>query len=610
MALLRMKKYLILIAFTSLIGANIMAQGEFSLYNLNKTVPQAHQLNPSFFAKYKFVVGLPVLSSTHLSINTDQLSFNEVFKQSSSGLYELNTKDLVNQLNSNNYITTQADVQLLFLGWNKGSNYFSLALNERVNSLISFSDDFASLAILGNGDSDVFNQKIDLKNVDLQQDAWHEIALGYARSFNDKLSIGLIVKYLMGIANSRITGLDGYALTNQDHIRINTHAFDVYTAGNDFFDEDADVMNELMNTAPGKSKNNGFAIDLGVNYQLTEKLNISAAINDLGYINWRSGTKQYEFNAVDYTFDGFEILEVINNRNREEYFKNARDSLERLFTPEKYDDIHYTSSLMASANAGANYEFARNHHVGLQAYAQIHEGDVQPAYGIYYNFSPQRVFNAVVNAGYRNGSISLVGVGASLDLGPIQIYATTESITSLIKPDAGHLIDARVGVNLIFGRTKKKEKNKEVETNTPPQEPPSPAPVVVVEVMEQDSAVVEPVSEPIQETIVEPEIIEAPKHDAVVVVQGNHKEELPLGYYVVVGAFESHENAKRYSEAIGKQGFDNEFGFLTAKDYYYVYVHSNIGNADIARSIRDEFRNMQQFEFPNAWLLSVVQDVQ
>ena len=35
-------------------------------------------------------------------------------------------------------------------------------------------------------------------------------------------------------------------------------------------------------------KNNGWGIDLGGNYQLTEQLSVSASIVDLGYIKWKT----------------------------------------------------------------------------------------------------------------------------------------------------------------------------------------------------------------------------------------------------------------------------------------------------------------------------------
>ncbi|MBK3519688.1 hypothetical protein JIV24_20275 [Carboxylicivirga sp. N1Y132] len=120
------------------------------------------------------------------------------------------------------------------------------------------------------------------------------------------------MKYLMGIVASESEAIDGIAITNEDQIGIKHAAFSVYTAGNAYFEEGNDMVELLGNTLPGKNNNTGWGIDFGANYIINKRLSVSAAVNDLGYINWKSDTKQYQFNPVDYSFEGFEVLQVIN----------------------------------------------------------------------------------------------------------------------------------------------------------------------------------------------------------------------------------------------------------------------------------------------------------
>ena len=177
-----------IIAFIIFLGSvNLMAQGEFSLYNLNKTVPQAHQLNPAFNSNHKVVIGLPVIASTHLSLNTDQLSFNNMFSSQANGNYKLNYDKIAESLNGKNSFSINSDIQLFFLALNLKRNHFTLAVNERISSMFSYSDDIVNLALFGNGDKSVLGKKIDLSEMALNQIAYHELALGYARDINDKL---------------------------------------------------------------------------------------------------------------------------------------------------------------------------------------------------------------------------------------------------------------------------------------------------------------------------------------------------------------------------------------------------------------------------------------
>jgi len=625
-------KKLVSIAAVVLLSTMAFAQGEFSLYNLNRSVPQAHQLNPAFRTDYGIMFGFPVISSTHLSFNGDQLSFNNMFSTNDAGNYELNFDKIASSLKDQNYLSLNSDVQLLFFGLNIDKNFFSLAINERVSSLFTYSGDIATLAIMGNGSDAIFNKDIALDKLVIKQNAYHEIALGYAREFGNKLTLGLRVKYLMGIAASESEAINGVARTTADEIYINHSGFSAFTGGEAFFDNDNDMIELLRNTLPGKNKNTGWGFDFGANYQVNNRLSVSAAINDLGYINWKSDTKEYRFNPVDYSFEGFEILQVIDSDDDTDVFQDELDKLEGLFTPDEYEDVSFRSTLTASANIGVNYEFYKNNHVGMQAYGRMVEGIVQPEFAAYYNFKPARIFNGVVNMGMRNGQISMLGIGASIDIGGLQIYGTTESLTNLIKPSDAALIDARVGINFVVGNRHRKEPPTIKEDKTPPPPPPVMAeeaiteepiieePIEATEVQEVAEPAIIPATvaaastaaiiaaPPVEETgIEEAAVLKATPTETLVVAQGNHKDELPLGNYIIVGAFLSKANANSYSNKLKAKGYENKYGFLTEKDYYYVYIYKNTGDTDKARAIRDKFRTNNDFDFKNAWLLSVVE---
>jgi cell division septation protein DedD len=597
------------------------AQGEFTLYNLNRSVPQAHQLNPAFRTDYGVMFGLPVISSTHLSFNGDQLTFNNLFSSNADGNYELDFDKIASSLKDQNYLSLNSDVQLLFYGMNIKKNFFSLAFNERISSVFTYSGDIATLAIMGNANENIYGQNIALDKLMIKQNAYHEIALGYAREISDKLTLGILLKYLMGIAASESEAINGVARTSDEQIYINHPGFSAYTAGEAFFDDENDMVKLITNTLPGKNKNTGWAVDLGLNYNITNRLSVSAAVNDLGYINWKSDTREYRFNPVEYSFDGFEILQTLNEDDDEDVFQDELDKLETLFTPDEFEDVSFRSSLTTSANLSVNYEFYRNNHVGIQAYGRMVEGIVQPEFAAYYNYSPARIFNGVINMGMRNGEISMLGIGASVDIGGLQIYATTESLTNLIKPDDAALLDARVGINFVVGHRRNKEPKAIKEDKTPPPPPPV---MVEEEPVEEIVEAIETVEKPVVQPIVkaaaatavvatvtkpeEPAVVEKPIiKEAVVVEQGDNREELSIGYYVVVGAFKSKNNAAAYSAKLKEKGYSNQYGFLTQKDFYYVYVYNNVGDAEKAKSICDKFKTNNDFNFKNAWLLSVVQ---
>ena len=75
----------------------------------------------------------------------------------------------------------------------------------------------------------------------------------------------------------------------------------------------------------------------------------------------------------------------------------------------------------------------------------------------------------------------------------------------------------------------------------------------------------------------------------------------------MVGAFLSKLNAQKYSANLKAKGYENQFGFLTEKDFYYVTVYKNSGDVEKAREVRNEYRKKSDFLFPDTWLLSVVE---
>jgi type IX secretion system PorP/SprF family membrane protein len=114
----------------------------------------------------------------------------------------------------------------------------------------------------------------------------------------------------------------------------------------------------------------------------------------------------------------------------------------------------------------------------------------------------------------------------------------------------------------------------------------------------------------------EPVVVQEPKTDSVVVVQepvkperhefvkrARNKDDLAPGTYVIVGAFRSESNAKKFSnELLDMEYGDANYGFISVRSLWYVYVGYAAGENE-ARAIRDKYR--QEDHFKDAWILTV-----
>lgn len=92
----------------------------------------------------------------------------------------------------------------------------------------------------------------------------------------------------------------------------------------------------------------------------------------------------------------------------------------------------------------------------------------------------------------------------------------------------------------------------------------------------------------------------AERHEFV--PKGDHNEELDLGTYVIAGVFRSRINAVNFSDGLNKLSFTSDFGFLTAKGLWYVYIAST-SDVNEAKVQRDKYRKMKIFK--DSWLLTV-----
>src|SRR5689334_24573549 len=91
-------------------------QTEFSLYRLHNTLPQSNMLNPAFAPRWKFVIGLPVISSVRLSADLDGVSFADVVNNSGASALKFDTVLIPDKMKEVNHVRFNQSIQLLYLG--------------------------------------------------------------------------------------------------------------------------------------------------------------------------------------------------------------------------------------------------------------------------------------------------------------------------------------------------------------------------------------------------------------------------------------------------------------------------------------------------------------
>lgn len=592
------------------------AQPEFSLYRFNASLPQANLLNPAFYPNHKVVIGLPVISSVYASADNDGMSFRDIFRNSESDSLQLDTVSIFKKLKDTHRIRLNESVQLFYFGLRGEKSYFSFGIHQVFETRFQYPGDIVGWATRGPGSRHYEGKPLDVGKFYGRGMAYNKVSVNYTRDITSRFRAGIRFNYLFGVAAGETTDVSGTLTMSTDSISINTGKLRVQTAGIDFFDQSgltaSDYTDYLL-----KTKNKGMSWDFGASYDIAGNLMVSAALNDIGYIKWKDYTRSYQVDPVYYTFKGFDLLKLVNQSPGQGFFQAEVDSLESLYRTSEATGNTFSTPLTGKFYAGINYRLLNMNNFSALVYFDMFHKRVDPAISLGYNLQIRRLINATVGITYQNKQITNIGAGLALKLAALQIYATSDRANSFVYPSRASRADAHIGANLVFGKVKKEDKI-EKEKKTEPEE--------VVEEVKQDSipkvqelaeeekqdgvqeqteevpSIQEEVTPELPLVVEEPVKAPEPRHE--IVKKGAHPDELESANYVVVGAFKSRLNAGRYSNMLRDRGHENSFGFVSEKKIYYVIVFSS-GNLEETREIRNQYRNLTDFQFPDSWVLTV-----
>jgi hypothetical protein len=577
-----------------------------------------------------------VISSTRVSADLDGVSLSNLFNNSGTESLSLDTLIIPDQMKEVNYVRVNQSIQLFYLGLTLGKSYVSIGLHEVSELRMNYPGDLVGWAIRGPGSPEYIGRPLNLGSFYGKGVAYNKTSVSIGRSFGDRLRLGARFNYLLGLGMAETTKLSGKLYVGIDSVTIQTGEIQANTAGIDFFTSGGRTADDYVNYFV-KTGNKGIAWDFGGTYQITKRLSVSAAVNDLGFITWKDYTKSYHVNPVTYTFKGIDFLDYMGNSGSANV-NDEIDSLRALFKPTETTGEKYTSALIGKAYAGINYHVLGVNNLSAIVYFDLFQEKLNPALSVGYTMQLGRMLNATVGATFQNKKINNIGLGIALKLFKFQVFATTDRAQSIFYPARATRADIHAGLNLVFGKPPKddlpdkdkKEKPEEKKDDKKDEAVAVAATAAIVAApVKKDSVVQDSPKEEIAAAVIATEVIKAEtkvepqqekpapvveqqvtankpaeeRHETV--TQGAHRDELPVSHFVVVGTFSQRDNAEKYSRALRQRGFDNKFGYASEKSVYYVYVYRS-KDLDETRRIRDNFRGKEDLQLPSAWVLSVV----
>lgn len=476
----------ILILILAMLFADASSQNSQVMYFMN--LPQNHLLNPALRPSNSLYIGLPVLSGIGLNVNNNFINFSDVFlkNQSSDSIftflhndnYNASIDKFLSKIKDLNSFEPEVMTQLLGFGLSVGNNtYVFLDINERVDGDIVIPDDFFRLAL--NGNEGFVGKTIDMSSLRANMMYYREVGLGFSRNFTDKLRIGVKGKLLFGIASASlcnksmgITVNDDYSHTlNADMIFNASAPADFYTSNENIIDSvvfDDKKVNANFFTG---SDNIGLGIDIGATYDLTEKIVLSAAITDLGYIKWKRDVTNLALSSR-FDFSGFDLLDVINGtKTFDELASEMGDSLKNSVNISNTNKS-FTTFLPFGVSVGGSYIINSKLSVGLLSYTRFIGKQIREAVTLSGNANLNNILSASLSYTMTNHRYDNFGAGLAVRGGFWQFYIVTDRIpvywnkivsdnNNIVLPANWNTLNLRLGMNLVFGNHTK------AKTDTP-----------------------------------------------------------------------------------------------------------------------------------------------
>jgi hypothetical protein len=477
-------KYIFSILLSAVL-VSLSAQNPQVLYYMN--LPQNHLLNPAMRPTNSLYIGLPGFSGIGINASNNFLNFSDLFVKGQrdsimSFLHpDFDKAAFMSKIRNKNSIEPMINIPLFALGFTAGQSYIFLDINDRAEGNMVIPGDILRLGLQGN--EQFVGSEIDLSSLRGDLKYYREAGIGFSRNFTNRLRLGFKAKMLMGIGavsirnNSLgITVNDDFSQTmNADFAMNFSGPFRAYMdkKGNldslVFDDSRFDGRNALDFLL--KPKNLGLSLDLGAVYDLDDKLSVSAAITDIGYINWKNEPTNLKVNGT-YHFDGFDVSNVAAGKLSFDSLASATlDSLKDAFVFDDSRDPFTTFQPFGVTFAG-RYNLTRKFSVGLLSYSRFIGKQIREELTLSGNLN---LGNALcLSAAYTaaNHRFDNFGAGLAFRLGFFQFYAVADRLPlawNRIKSEDGGMfpvpvswntVSARFGFNFVFGnRIKKKDDN-------------------------------------------------------------------------------------------------------------------------------------------------------
>lgn len=410
------------------------------------------QLNPAF-APLQGYVNIPVLGGVQIE-GSGNLSVGRLFYPGEDGLVTLFDRSVsaeaaLGKLRARNVFGLDTRVNLIGFGayTRNGKNFWSFDLNLRNETEVDLPFELFEFVKTG-------ADRAAIRNVAVTDQAFVEAGFNYSFPLTEKIVLGARAKLLFGGARARVA-VDRLDVALEEN-RWSVEADGVFETSGVMFEprsrEDGSEyysFDDLGNVSYKGPAGYGFAVDLGVTYDVLPDLQLSMAVNDLGFLAW--GRRQLSLGRMNKA-QSFEGAEIVGGEVLPAEFDFGKLEFEKE-TPER----GRTDMLRTSINVGAEYE-VWHHKIGLGLLYNVRVWDSRSFHNLTasVNFHPIRWFTLTGSYSMLNGRAHAMGLAINASPSWINFFVASDLLVCRKAPQGFPLestsINVTLGVGIPIGR--------------------------------------------------------------------------------------------------------------------------------------------------------------
>lgn len=443
-----MKKLLYTLA-ALLVCTSAAAQNP-TLYFMEGTTIRS-QMNPAF-APLRGYFNIPVIGGIAVTAggNTslDDILFRRDGKLVTMFSPSVSSADALSGLHSNNLINADARINILGFGayTSNRKNFWSFDLNLRESASAQFPYELFHFFKTG--------ESAQIRNLGMSTDTYAEAGFNYSFPIGEKVYVGARVKFLVGLARVKAyftqfnvsLGENEWYAEAVGELEVNSNLLTIptkYEEGQDHVYRDYYQLDDMDFDAKFKPAGYGAAFDIGATYEPIANLQVSAAVNDIGFIAWNKASSAHgsvartlRFNGAQVDADGAADIDF--------------DFGELNF--EKVDEKSATRMLHYTINLRAEYRLW-DHRVGFGALYQIHKYDYTALHNLTasVNFQPLRWLGLSGSYSFIDNKATALGLGLNLNPGWINFYIATDVLLTKKTAQWIPIKQGRMNLNLGIG---------------------------------------------------------------------------------------------------------------------------------------------------------------